>query len=65
MSLGQTQYVYTVELAALEENMTRSKDRVLRLHEKAMKRNDLRVAQEIDRLQRSLDTARRQINRLM
>lgn len=64
MSLGQTQYVYTVELAALEQNLTHSMDRVLRLHEKAMKRNDLRAAEEIDQLQRSLNTAQRQITRL-
>jgi hypothetical protein len=50
MSLTQTQYVYTVERAALEENVTHSMDRVIRLHEKEMERNDLKAAEEIDQL---------------
>ncbi len=64
MSLNRPQYVYTVELAALEENRGHTMDRVLRLHEKAMKRNDLRAADEIGQLQRSLDVARCHITRL-
>jgi hypothetical protein len=64
MSIGQTQYFYTVELAALEENLSRSLDRVFRLHEKAIKRNDLGTADQINQLQRSLDVAKRRITRL-
>jgi hypothetical protein len=64
MSIGQTQYFYTVELAALEENLSHSMERVLRLREKAMKRNDLKAADQISQLQRSLDVARRRVTRL-
>lgn len=64
MSTGQTHYFYTVELAALEENLSHSMDRVLRLRAKAMKRNDLKAADQIGQLQRSLDVARRRITRL-
>jgi hypothetical protein len=64
MSIGQTQYFYTIELAALEENLSHSLERVLQLHEKAMKRNDLKAADQISQLQRSLDVAKRRITRL-
>ena len=50
MALGQAQYYYTVELSALEENLSHSMDRVARLHEKAVKRNDLRAADQISQL---------------
>jgi hypothetical protein len=61
---GQTQYFYTVELSALEENLSRSIDRVARLHEKAMKRSDFKAADQISRLQRSINVAQSRITRL-
>jgi predicted nucleic acid-binding Zn-ribbon protein len=64
MSLGQTQYFYTVELAALEENLSHSMDRITRLREKAMKRKDLRAADQINQLQRTIDVAQRRVVRL-
>jgi hypothetical protein len=64
MSTGQTQYLYTVELAALEENLSHSMERVLRLREKAIRRNDLKATDQISQLQRSLDVAKRRITRL-
>jgi hypothetical protein len=64
MSLSQTQYFYTVELSALEEHLSRSMDRVARLHEKAIKRNDLKAADQISHLQRSINVAQRRITRL-
>jgi hypothetical protein len=64
MSLGQTQYFYTVELTALDEHLSHSMDRVVRLREKAIKRNDLRAAGEINQLHRAIDVARRRIVRL-
>jgi hypothetical protein len=63
-SLNQTRYFYTVELTALEEYLSRSMDRVLRLREKAMKRRDFRAAGQIGQLQRSVDVARRRTTRL-
>ena len=64
MALGQTQYHYTVELSALEENLIHSMDRIARLREKAIKRNDLRAADQISQLQRSITVAQRRITRL-
>jgi len=64
MSLGQTQYFYTVELTALEEYLSLSKDRVARLREKAMKRKDYGAADQIDQLQREIDVAHRRIESL-
>lgn len=64
MSPSQTQYLYSVELAALEEHLGRSIDRVARLREKAMKRNDLQAARQINQLQRAMNVAHRRILRL-
>jgi predicted nucleic acid-binding Zn-ribbon protein len=64
MSLGQTQYFYTVELTALEENLSHSMDRVARLREKAMKRQDFKAADQINQLQRAIDVAQRRVVRL-
>jgi hypothetical protein len=64
MALGQAQYYYTVELSALEENLIHSMDRIARLREKAIKRNDLRAADQIGQLQRSITVAQRRITRL-
>jgi hypothetical protein len=64
MALGQAQYFYTVELTAIEENLSHSMDRVARLREKAIKRNDLRVADQINQLQRTITVAQRRITRL-
>jgi DNA mismatch repair ATPase MutS len=64
MSLGQTQYFYTVELTALEENLNHSMDRIVRLREKAMKRKDFKAADQINQLQRSIDVVQRRITRL-
>jgi hypothetical protein len=61
MSLGQAQYFYTVELTALEEHLTHSMDRVARLREKAMKRNDFTAADQINQLQMAIDVAQRHI----
>jgi hypothetical protein len=59
-----TQYFYTVELTALEEQLSHSLDRVARLREKAVKRNDLGAADQINRLQRVINVAQRHITRL-
>ena len=64
MSLGQTPYFYSVELTALEEQLSHSMDRVVRIREKAMKRNDVAAADQISRLQRVIDVAQRRIIRL-
>jgi hypothetical protein len=64
MSLGQTQYFYTVELSALQEHLNHSLDRVARLRDKAMKRNDVKAAAQINRLQRVIDVAQQRIVRL-
>jgi DNA mismatch repair ATPase MutS len=64
MALGQTQYFYTVELSALEEQLGHSIDRITRLREKAIKRSDLKTADQINQLQRSLDVAMRRVTRL-
>jgi hypothetical protein len=64
MALGHAQYFYTVELSALEENLNHSMDRVTRLREKAIKRNDLRAADQINQLQRTITVAQRRVTRL-
>ena len=64
MALEQASYFYTVELLALEEHLSHSMDRVARMREKAMKRNDLRAADAIQRLQRGMDLVQKRIVRL-
>lgn len=64
MSLGQTQYFYSIELTALQEQLSHSMDRAARIREKAMKRNDVEAANKIGRLQKALDVAQRRIVRL-
>jgi hypothetical protein len=64
MALGQTQYFYTVELSALEENLGLSMDRVARLREKAIKRNDFQAADQINKLQRGFNVVQQRIARL-
>jgi hypothetical protein len=64
MAFGPAQYFYTVELTALEENLSHSMDRVARLREKAIKRNDLRTADQINQLQRTIIVAQRRVTRL-
>ena len=61
MSLGQAQYFYSVELTALQEQLNHSMDRIVRIREKAMKRNDVKAADQIGRLQRIIDVAQRRI----
>lgn len=63
MSLGKTQYFYNVELGALEEHLSHSMDRVARMREKAIKRNDLKAADQINRLQRVIDLVQRRVER--
>jgi len=64
MAAQPTSYFYTVELLALEEHLSHSMDRVARMREKAMKRNDLRAADAIQRLQRGMDLVQKRIVRL-
>jgi hypothetical protein len=64
MSLGQTQYFYNVELSALEENLSHSMDRITRMREKAMKRNDVKAANQIHKLQRVMVLVQDRIARL-
>ena len=64
MSLSQTQYFYTVELSALEENLVHSMDRIARMRDKAMKRNDVQAVDKIYQLQQGIDLVKRQIERL-
>jgi hypothetical protein len=64
MALAQTQYFYTVELTALEEQLSHSMDRVARLHEKAMKRQDLKAAAQASQLQRGINLVQHRIARL-
>jgi DNA mismatch repair ATPase MutS len=64
MALGQAQYFYTVELSALEEHLSDSLDRVARLREKAIKRSDFKAAEQIARLQKSINVAQSRITRL-
>jgi len=64
MSLGQTQYFYNVELSALEENLSHSMDRIARMREKAVKRNDVKAAQQIHKLQRVIGLVQDRIARL-
>jgi hypothetical protein len=53
-----------VELTALEEQISLSKDWVARLREKAMKRKDYGAAYQIDQFQREIDVAHRRIESL-
>jgi hypothetical protein len=64
MALGQTQYFYTVELNALEENLSHSMDRVARMRAKAEKRNDVEAAGQINKLQRVIDMVQRRVARM-
>jgi hypothetical protein len=64
MALDQTQYFYNVELNALEEHLSHSMDRVARMHEKAIKRNDARAVDQISQLQRVFNLVQRRIVRL-
>jgi hypothetical protein len=64
MATGQTQYFYTVELNALEEQLSHSIDRVARLREKAIKRQDLEAAAQANRLQRGINLVQHRIARL-
>lgn len=64
MSLGPTQYFYTVELNALEETLNHSADRVAGLREKAIRRNDLVAADRITKLQRVMVLVQRRIANL-
>jgi hypothetical protein len=64
MAFDRTQYFYTVELNALEEHLSHSMDRVARMREKAMKRNDVRAADQINQLQRVINLVQRRIVRL-
>lgn len=64
MALGQMQYYYNVELSALEEQVNHSMDRVARLREKAMKRNDFIAADQINELQRVIDVVQRRTTRM-
>jgi hypothetical protein len=64
MSLGPTQYFYNVELSALEEHLSHSMDRVARMREKAVRRNDLKAADRISQLQRVMQLVERRIARL-
>ncbi|MGA1982272.1 MAG: hypothetical protein ABSG84_07350 [Acidobacteriaceae bacterium] len=64
MALGQAQYFYTVELSALEENLSHSIARIASLREKAIKRSDLRAADEINKIERVIDVVKRRITRM-
>jgi hypothetical protein len=64
MSVGQSQYFYTVELIALEEHINNSMDRVTTLREKAIKRKDFGAADQINRLQRVINVVQRRLSRL-
>ena len=48
----------------LEEHLSHSMDRVARMREKAMKRNDVRAADQINQLQRVINLVQRRIVRL-
>jgi len=64
MALGQSTYFYNVELSALEENLGLSIDRVARLREKAIRRNDTQTADQIGKLQRVIGVVQQRIARL-
>ena len=64
MALIQSTYFYTVEVNALEENMGHSMDRVARMREKAIKRNDTFATEQINKLHRVMDVLQRRIARL-
>jgi hypothetical protein len=61
MALGQAQYFYTVELSALEEHVTHSMERVARMRDKALRRNDVKAADEIGQLQQVIDAVQHRI----
>ncbi len=61
MSLEQAQYFYSVELNALQEQLTHSMNRAAQIREKAMRRNDVEAAVKIGRLQKAIDVAQRRI----
>jgi len=64
MALVQSPFFYTVELTALEEQLGHSLDRVARLREKAMKRNDYQTADQINKLQRVINVVQQRVARL-
>jgi len=64
MALGQSTYFYNVELSALEENLGLSMDRVARLREKAIRRNDTQAANQISKLQRVIGVVQQRVARL-
>jgi len=64
MSLGPTQYFYTVELIALEQHLNNSMDRVALLREKALKRNDFKAASQISKLAKVINVVQRRITQL-
>ena len=64
MAIGESSYFYNVELNALEENLGISMDRVARLREKAIRRNDTQVADQINKLQRVFGVMKQRIARL-
>jgi hypothetical protein len=64
MAQGQMGYFYTVELSALEEQLSRAVARVARLREKAIKRSDFNAADKISHIQRVFDIAQRRITRM-
>ncbi len=64
MAHAQTQYFYTVEVNALEEQLSHSLDRVARLREKAIKRQDFAAAARVSQLQKVMHLAQHRIARL-
>jgi hypothetical protein len=64
MALSQSPYFYTVELTALEENMGHTMDRVTRMREKAIRRNDTHATDQINKLHRVIDVVQKRIARL-
>jgi hypothetical protein len=64
MALDQTQYLYSVELNALEEHLGHSMDRVARMREKAIRRKDYKTADRIGGIQRVIDLVQRRVIRL-
>jgi hypothetical protein len=64
MAQSHTGYFYTVELSALEEQLSRAVARVARLRDKAIKRSDFNAADKINRIQRVFDVAQRRITRM-
>lgn len=64
MALIQSSYFYTVELSALKEQLDHSLGRVAQLRDKAMKRNDYQTADQINKLQRAINTVQQRVDRL-